>query len=111
MHRLNVFSQKKPSQSYENQIGMKQLYSHQAVSGELFQPTNPYIQRGHVLCAAKEIPLKGEDEKYFGDGLARIIELLEGEGLLTGGDSKSAVDSNHNHSKTSGKFPSYLLST
>ncbi|MFA4956761.1 MAG: helicase-related protein [Candidatus Methanoperedens sp.] len=56
--------------------------------------SNPYIQAGHVLCAANEIPLTGEDEKYFGDGLARIIELLESEGLLTGGDIKSAVDSN-----------------
>ncbi len=60
--------------------------------------SNPYIQAGHVLCASKEIPLTGEDEKYFGKGLARIIELLEGEGLLTGGDSKSAVDQNpHGH--------------
>jgi DEAD/DEAH box helicase domain-containing protein len=61
---------------------------------------NPYIQRGHVLCAAKEIPLTGEDEKYFGSGLKRTVELLEGEGLLTGGDSKSAVDSNP-HSQVS----------
>lgn len=56
--------------------------------------SNPYIQTGHVLCAAKEIPLTRKDEKYFGSGLSRIIELLEGEGLLTGGDSKSAVDPN-----------------
>jgi DEAD/DEAH box helicase domain-containing protein len=56
--------------------------------------SNPYIQAGHVLCAAKEIPLTVKDEKYFGSGLARIIELLESEGLLTGGDSKSAVDPN-----------------
>ncbi len=56
--------------------------------------SNPYIQAGHVLCAAKEIPLTRKDEKYFGSGLARIIELLEGEGLLMGGDSKSAVDPN-----------------
>lgn len=55
---------------------------------------NPYIQRGHVLCAAKEMPITIQDEKYFGSGLKRIIELLEEEGLLTGGDSKSAVDSN-----------------
>jgi len=54
--------------------------------------SNPYIQAGHVLCAAKEIPLTGKDEIYFGSGLGRIIELLEGEGLLTGGESKSAVD-------------------
>ncbi|MDL5503489.1 MAG: ATP-dependent helicase, partial [Candidatus Methanoperedens sp.] len=56
--------------------------------------SNTYIQAGHVLCAAKEIPIIGADEKYFGSGLARIIELLESEGLLTGGDSKSAVDPN-----------------
>ncbi len=56
--------------------------------------SNPYIQAGHVLCAAKEIPLTSKDEKYFGSGLARIIELLEGERLLTGDDSKSAVDPN-----------------
>ncbi len=56
--------------------------------------SNPYIQAGHVLCAAKEIPLTGKDEKYFGSGLARIIEMLESEGLLTGGDRKSAVDPN-----------------
>ncbi len=55
---------------------------------------NPYIQAGHVLCAAKEIPLTSKDEKYFGGGLARIIELLEGEGLLTGDNRKSAVDPN-----------------
>jgi len=56
--------------------------------------SNPYIQAGHVLCAAKEIPLTGKDEKYFGSGLARIIELLESEGLLTGGESKTSVDPN-----------------
>jgi DEAD/DEAH box helicase domain-containing protein len=56
--------------------------------------SNPYIQAGHVLCAAKEIPLTDIDEKYFGSGLARIIELLESEGLLTGGESKSSVDLN-----------------
>lgn len=53
--------------------------------------SNPYIQTGHVLCAAKEIPLTREDEKYFGSGLTGIIELLEGEGLLKASDSKSAV--------------------
>jgi DEAD/DEAH box helicase domain-containing protein len=56
--------------------------------------SNPYIQAGHVFCAAKEISLTGEDEKYFGKGLARIIELLESEGLLTSGDSKTSVDQN-----------------
>lgn len=56
--------------------------------------SNPYIQTGHVLCAAKELPLTKMDEKYFGSGLARIIELLEAEGLLMGGESKFTVDKN-----------------
>jgi DEAD/DEAH box helicase domain-containing protein len=56
--------------------------------------SNPYIQAGHVLCAANEIPITGEDEKYFGKGLTRIIEALESEGLLTGGNSKTSVDPN-----------------
>jgi len=56
--------------------------------------SNPYIQAGHVLCAANEIPLTGEDEKYFGKGLTRIIEALESEGLLTGVNGKTSVDPN-----------------
>jgi DEAD/DEAH box helicase domain-containing protein len=56
--------------------------------------SNPYIQAGHVLCAAKEIPLTPADEKYFGGGLARITELLEAEGLLSGGERKCALDKN-----------------
>ncbi|PKL59052.1 MAG: ATP-dependent helicase [Methanomicrobiales archaeon HGW-Methanomicrobiales-5] len=56
--------------------------------------SNPYIQAGHVLCAAKEIPLTPKDTAYFGDELQHIIELLEAEGLLTGAESKSCVDAN-----------------
>jgi DEAD/DEAH box helicase domain-containing protein len=56
--------------------------------------SNPYIQAGHVLCAAKELPLTSADEKYFGTGLARITELLEAEGLLSGGERKYALDKN-----------------
>jgi DEAD/DEAH box helicase domain-containing protein len=56
--------------------------------------SNPYIQAGHILCAAKEIPLTEEDEKYFGSGLTRTIDMLEAEMLLTGDESKSSVDPN-----------------
>ncbi len=56
--------------------------------------SNPYIQAGHILCAAKEIPLTEEDEKYFGSGLTRTIDMLEAEMLLTGNESKSSVDPN-----------------
>jgi DEAD/DEAH box helicase domain-containing protein len=54
--------------------------------------SNPYIQAGHVLCAAKEIPLTGVDEKYFGKGFTGLVEFLEGEGFLTGGDCKTTED-------------------
>lgn len=56
--------------------------------------SNPYIQAGHLLCAANEIPLTEEDKKYFGSESTGIIELLEAEGLLSGGESKSAVNPN-----------------
>ena len=48
----------------------------------VLNPKNPYILAGHLLCAAKEIPLKESDEKYFGKGYSRVVELLENEGLL-----------------------------
>jgi len=56
--------------------------------------SNPYIQAGHILCAANEMPLTEEDEKYCGSGSTRTIEMLEAEGLLTGDESKSAVNPN-----------------
>lgn len=47
--------------------------------------SNQSIQAGHILCAAKEIPLTENDKKYFGEGYTRIVELLEQEGLLING--------------------------
>jgi DEAD/DEAH box helicase domain-containing protein len=44
--------------------------------------SNLLIQAGHILCAAKEVPLTENDEKYFGKGYTRIVELLEEEGVL-----------------------------
>jgi DEAD/DEAH box helicase domain-containing protein len=58
----------------------------------VLNPRNPYILAGHLLCAAKEIPLRASDEKYFGKGYSRVVELLEGEGLLTGDDMKYSTD-------------------
>jgi len=43
--------------------------------------SNTYIQSSHVLCAAKELPITVDDEKYFGKGCTKIIKLLQGEGL------------------------------
>lgn len=38
---------------------------------------NPYIVAGHVMCAAAELPVKEEDNKYFGkcEGILRVLEL------------------------------------
>lgn len=59
----------------------------------VLNPKNPYILAGHLLCAAKEIPLRTSDEKYFGKGYPRVVELLEAEGLLTGDGLKYSTDS------------------
>ena len=58
----------------------------------VLNPKNPYILAGHLLCAAKEIPLRESDEKYFGGGYSRVVELLEAEGLLAGSDMKYSTD-------------------
>ncbi|MHC1754748.1 MAG: DEAD/DEAH box helicase [Methanosarcina sp.] len=58
----------------------------------VLNPKNPYILAGHLLCAAKEIPLRASDEKYFGKGYSRVVELLEAEGLLAGSDMKYSTD-------------------
>ena len=59
----------------------------------VLNPKNPYILAGHLLCAAKEIPLRASDEKYFGKGYPRVVELLEAEGLLAGDELKYSTDS------------------
>jgi Distinct helicase family with a unique C-terminal domain including a metal-binding cysteine cluster len=59
----------------------------------VLNPKNPYILAGHLLCAAKEIPLRESDEKYFGKGYSRVVELLEVEGLLAGSNLKYSTDS------------------
>jgi len=58
----------------------------------VLNPKNPYILAGHLLCAAKEIPLRMSDENFFGKGYPRVVELLEAEGLLAGDDLKYSTD-------------------
>ena len=38
---------------------------------------NPYIVAGHIMCAASELPVTQEDEKYFGNcqGIIRALEI------------------------------------
>ncbi len=43
---------------------------------------NPRILGAHLACAAYELPLREEDEEYFGPAMWRALEELEGEGTL-----------------------------
>lgn len=44
---------------------------------------NDHIQAYHIMCASQEYPLdKEEDEKYFGEGLKKLIDQLKSESLL-----------------------------
>jgi DEAD/DEAH box helicase domain-containing protein len=48
----------------------------------LVNPDNPYILKPHLLCAAWEKPLGGDDEELFGSEIGQAITELEGQGLL-----------------------------
>ncbi len=53
-----------------------------SVENALVNPDNHYILRAHLLCAAWELPLNSEDEKFFGSLFAQERAELEKEGLL-----------------------------
>ena len=48
----------------------------------LVNPSNPYILRAHLLCAAWELPLSSHDENFFGSLLAQERTGLAEQGLL-----------------------------
>ena len=48
----------------------------------LVNPSNPYILRAHLMCAAWECPLSNDDEKIFGSTLSQEREVLGGQGIL-----------------------------
>ncbi|MFC1903443.1 DEAD/DEAH box helicase [Chloroflexota bacterium] len=54
----------------------------QNVENALVNPVNPYILRAHLLCAAWECPLGGEDEVIFGATLNQERQVLEEQGVL-----------------------------
>ncbi|WP_321428921.1 DEAD/DEAH box helicase [uncultured Methanolobus sp.] len=54
--------------------------------------SNRYIQAGHLLCAARELPLKPEDKVYFGPEFDTVVQVLEEEGLLEGNNEKRSTD-------------------
>jgi DEAD/DEAH box helicase domain-containing protein len=48
----------------------------------LVNPDNNYILKAHLLCAAWELPLVDNDEKYFGSLFTRFREEMEKEGTI-----------------------------
>jgi len=57
-------------------------FFHKSVENTLVNPCNPYILRAHLLCAAWELPLRGDDEKFFGSALNQERAELEAQGIL-----------------------------
>ncbi len=53
-----------------------------SVENALVNPDNPYILRAHLLCAAWELPLTGDDEEFFGSAWIGDRTELEEQGLL-----------------------------
>src|SRR5207248_10850454 len=45
-------------------------------------PRNPYILASHLGCAAAELPLGPDDERYFGPDTLEIAAALADEGML-----------------------------
>ena len=46
-------------------------------------PQNPYVLRAQIACAAHELPLRPEDERWFGPGLDDAVLDLVHADLLT----------------------------
>ncbi|MFC2038713.1 DEAD/DEAH box helicase [Chloroflexota bacterium] len=59
-----------------------EAFFQKSVENALVNPDNQYILRGHLLCAAWEIPLVADDERYFGPQYNTGKEELVNEGLL-----------------------------
>ncbi len=43
----------------------------------VIDPSNPYILAGHLSCAAFELPLSPDDERYFGELFSPVVSVLE----------------------------------
>jgi len=53
-----------------------------SIENALVNPDNPYILKGHLLCATWELPLYSDDERFFGSSSSRETAELEGQGAL-----------------------------
>ncbi|WP_291479777.1 DEAD/DEAH box helicase [Corynebacterium sp.] len=52
------------------------------VEASVFDPSNPYILAGHLLCAAAEAPLTDGDVVSFGPTARRVVDSLVADGSL-----------------------------
>ncbi len=59
-----------------------EAFFRKSVENALVNPDNHYILRGHLLCAAWELPLTRDDENFFGPLFSVGVAELEEEGLL-----------------------------
>ncbi|MDO8567961.1 MAG: DEAD/DEAH box helicase [Dehalococcoidales bacterium] len=59
-----------------------EAFFHKSVENALVNPANQYILRAHLLCAAWEMPLSGDDERLFGATMSREVGVLEEQYLL-----------------------------
>jgi DEAD/DEAH box helicase domain-containing protein len=59
-----------------------EAFFQKSVENTLVNPDNHYILRAHLLCAAWELPLTANDERYFGTHLMEELEGLKNESML-----------------------------
>ena len=56
--------------------------THRSPERAVVNPQNPFVMRAQVACAAHEMPLAPEDEKWFGEGLDEAVRELVQSDLL-----------------------------
>ncbi len=64
------------------------IFFGRSVEAALLSPGNPHILRPHLLCAAYEMPLTGQDAELFGYGVIEHLEELLGRDLLRYSEGK-----------------------
>ncbi|HEX5097501.1 MAG TPA: DEAD/DEAH box helicase, partial [Acidimicrobiia bacterium] len=56
--------------------------THRTPERAVVNPQNPFVLRAQVACAAHELPLTNDDERFFGDGLDDTVRELVHADLL-----------------------------
>jgi DEAD/DEAH box helicase domain-containing protein len=59
-----------------------EFFFQKSFENALVNPDNPYILRAHLLCAAWEMPLSDDDERFFGEVMGQEREELAVRRLL-----------------------------